>query len=149
MSSYAALAATALALLFYNSSPAVNTNSAYVTDLRTNVSYVGLSNDGIDTFLNIPFGQDTSSAGRFAPPKPFIPPHNTTFNATVAGPACPQSHVTVATNTGLSSDVTNISEDCLNLRVTRPSSTTRKSKLPVMVFIYGGKSIFPSVAEFC
>lgn len=89
---------------------------------------MGLSGDGIDTFLNIPFGQDTSGAGQFAPLKPFVPPHNTTLNATVAGPACPQQFVTVANDTGLHSDVTSISEDCLNLLITRPSSSTKHSR---------------------
>ena len=66
---------------------------AHVTEARTNVSYQGVVGDGVETFLNIPYGQDTSGAGRFAPPKPFIPARNTVVNATVAGPDCPQQMV--------------------------------------------------------
>lgn len=117
-----------------------NPTSSFVTDRRTNVTYHGISNHGVDTFLNIPYGQDTSGAGRFAPPKPFVPAHNSIINATVDGAACPQPKVPFPGINNVLSNVTNISEDCLNLRVTRPSTPSRLSKLPVLVFIYGGET---------
>jgi len=113
--------------------------SAYVIDTRTNVSYQGVSIDGVDAFQNIHYGQDTSGSGRFAPPKPFIPAHNTIINATVAGAACPQQLDPFPGLTGLLDNVTNISEDCLTLRIARPATVSQNAKLPVMVFIYGGK----------
>ena len=113
-------------------------SSACVTDARTNITYQGILGDGIETFLNIPFGQDTGGAGRFLPPKAFVPAHNTIFNATATGAACPQPRVPLPGINGLVSNVTNVSEDCLNLRITRPSSFEKPANLPVMVFIYGG-----------
>jgi carboxylesterase type B len=113
---------------------------AQITDTRTNITYQGLSGDGIETFLNIPYGQDTGGAGRFLPPRAFVPAHNTIFNATVAGAVCPQQLGDPLPGiTGIAANVTDISEDCLNLRLTRPSSIGKDAKLPVMVFIYGGK----------
>jgi hypothetical protein len=38
-----------------------------------NITNIGTSTNNIDTFLEIPCGQDTSGQNRFAPPKPFIP----------------------------------------------------------------------------
>ena len=138
MYTYAAIFVVALAVLLigpHREKPSL----AFVTDPRTNVSYHGVSGHGIDSFLNIPFGQDTGGLGRFAPPKPFIPAHNTVFNATAPGPVCPQLSVPGGGVTGVFSNVTNISEDCLNLRITRPSSISASSRLPVMVYIYGGE----------
>jgi carboxylesterase type B len=114
---------------------------ARVTDTRTNITYQGLSGDGIETFLNIPYGQDTGGAGRFLPPRAFVPAHNTIFNATVAGAVCPQPLGDPLPGiTGIVANVTGISEDCLNLRVTKPPSLEKHAKLPVMVFIYGGET---------
>jgi carboxylesterase type B len=111
---------------------------AYVVDTRTNVSYQGLSVDRVDSFLGIHYGQDTGGAGRFAPPKPFIPARNSVINATVAGAACPQQPVPFPGINSLLENVTNISEDCLTLRVARPAGISKHSNLPVVVFIYGG-----------
>ena len=122
-----------LALLLHGAQCSVS-----VIDQQHSVTYNGLERNDIEVFLNIPFGQDTSGSGRFAPPKPYIPAQNTVFNATVPGPDCPQQPVPFPGINGIVSNVTNISEDCLNLRITRPSSISRSSRLPVMVYIYGG-----------
>ena len=139
MYSFAIIILASLIGLFFALGLERSPSSSFVTDPRTNVTYHGISNHGVDTFLNIPFGQDTSGAGRFAPPKPFIPAQNTVINATTAGPACPQQMVPFPGINDILSNVTDISEDCLNLRITRPSTPSRMTKLPVMVFIYGGK----------
>jgi carboxylesterase type B len=139
MYSFVAVIVAILVGIFFALDIKRSPSSSYVTDRRTNVTYHGISNDGLDTFLNIPFGQDTSGSGRFAPPKPFIPAHNTVINATTAGPACPQQMDPFPGLNGILSNVTNISEDCLNLRITRPSTPSKLTKLPVMVFIYGGE----------
>src|ERR1700709_2953273 len=83
------LVVAGILVLFY----AINVerhHPAHVTDIRTNVSYHGISNNGVDSFQNIHYGQDTGGAGRFAPPKPFIPARNSIINATAPGAACPQ-----------------------------------------------------------
>lgn len=112
----------------------------HVVDPKTNVSYHGItSSPGIETFLGIPYGKDTSGASRFAPPQPFKPSPGYVFNATAAGPSCPQS-----SEPGFLYDsvVTDISEDCLNLLVARPEGLGNGTKVPVMVYIYGGKSMY-------
>jgi carboxylesterase type B len=110
-------------------------------DHQRNITYYGLSANGVDTFLNIPFGQNTGGTGRFAPPKPFISPHNSIVNATVPGPVCPQNPTQFA---GLNTlvNANDISEDCLNLRISRPASIAPNAKLPVMAYIYGGTQLF-------
>ncbi|KAL1965746.1 hypothetical protein VTN77DRAFT_5246 [Rasamsonia byssochlamydoides] len=124
------------ALQFVQASTA--TPTPLVTNPKTGVQYVGIAgSDGVESFLNIPFGQDTGGARRFAPPTPYVPPAGTVINATVAGPACPQQKVPLSFFP-LFSNVTDISEDCLNLRIARPEGVSNGSKLPVMVYIYGG-----------
>lgn len=109
----------------------------FVTDHRKNISYQGInSSPGIESFLGIPYGKDTSGASRFAPPEPFAPPHGHFFNATTEGPSCPQQSgggFLYGTN------VTYMSENCLNLLLARPANLTHGAKLPVMAYIYGGK----------
>ncbi|KAL5313922.1 hypothetical protein ACEPPN_018346 [Leptodophora sp. 'Broadleaf-Isolate-01'] len=89
-----------------------------VWDESRNVTYQGLSRNGIDSFLNIPFSQNTSSARRFAVPKPFVPVCGTISNNTEPGPVCPQD---ATTSDVYKSNATNQSEDCLNLLVVKPS----------------------------
>lgn len=109
----------------------------YVVDPRTNVTYTGItSSEGVETFQGIRYGLDTGGEARFAPPRAFVPPNDYHYNATVQGLDCAQPAgwgFLFQTNT------TNISEDCLNLNLARPASAKAGSKLPVMVYIYGGK----------
>ncbi|TVY82984.1 Secreted lipase [Lachnellula suecica] len=108
----------------------------YVVDTERQVSYQGItSSPGIETFLGIPYGKDTSGPLRFAPPEPFTPPPGYVFNATAAGASCPQR-----SGGGFlyETNVTYISEDCLNLLLSRPAGIGNGTRLPVMVYIYGG-----------
>ena len=98
----------------------------------------GYSESGTEHFLGIPFGQDTSGSNRFAPPKPVIRIPDSKIDGTVPGSACPQSVDPHSILPNLNSNVTHQSEDCLNLRIARPSGTTSDAGLPVMVFLYGG-----------
>jgi carboxylesterase type B len=110
-----------------------------IVDIPFGVSYHGIIEpSGVESFRNIPFGQSTAGEGRFAPPRPILHFRHAIINATEPGPVCPQQMVPVPA-LPIFSNVTNISEDCLNLRITRPANTTSSSNLPVMVYIYGGE----------
>ncbi|GAP91339.1 hypothetical protein SAMD00023353_6000330 [Rosellinia necatrix] len=108
-----------------------------VIDAKRNITYAGLGRNGIEVFLGIPFGQDTGGANRFKPPRPHTPARGSVVDATAYGPACPQS-IGAASPPYTFTDVTEISEDCLNLVIGRPRGTTGRSRLPVMVWIHGG-----------
>jgi carboxylesterase type B len=105
--------------------------SPLVLDRNKNISYVGYTRNGSDSFLNILFGQDTG-LNRFGPPRLFVPTRGTVFNNTIAGKSCPQEtgHPFIY-NTVL--QLVDISEDCLNLLVVRPDGVEMGAKLPVMV----------------
>lgn len=105
-----------------------------VSDQQHGLTYQGMLNNTIESFLNIKFGKDTSGQGRFAPPQPYTYPTNTLVNATADGAACPQA--LTSPENPYSTIVTKISEDCLTLRIDRPENITADAKLPVMV--YGG-----------
>ena len=108
----------------------------YVTNIHTNVSYQGTSTDGIDHFQNIFYAKDTSGPNRFAPPVPYQPPRGTVVDATALGAWCPQA--VGAAPLPFTSPITNVSENCLSLRIARPSGTAASAKLPVVVWIHGG-----------
>lgn len=97
--------------------------------------YKGLEAGSLEHFHNIKFAQDTSGNRRFAPPEPYVPTPGSLVDATTLGPACPQSKPGIPP---FFSETPEISEDCLNLRISRPAGTTAKDKLPVVVHLYGG-----------
>ncbi|KAI5920167.1 Alpha/Beta hydrolase protein [Camillea tinctor] len=99
------------------------------------VTYRGVTKSSIDHFQNIKFAHDTSGERRFAPPEPFLPEEGSEVDATEPGPACPQSKPGIPP---FFADTPDISEDCLSLRISRPSGTTPQDKLPVVVWLYGG-----------
>lgn len=118
-----------------------NTSSPAVFDPTGNVTYLGVERNGIEVFLNIPYGQDTGGAQRFKPPRLVVPEPGTIITAQTYGPACPQELAPPSLPLGLSS-VTAVSEDCLNLNVARPKNCSGIYEdgdgLPVMVYIHGG-----------
>ncbi|XXG98130.1 Suppressor of Sensor Kinase (SLN1) [Hypoxylon texense] len=101
------------------------------------VKYRGIRRNGIEVFLNIPYGQDTGGANRFKPPQAFAPDPGSTVDARSYGPACPQPLGAGFVPLTLS-NVTEISEDCLNLNVARPQGVHGDRRLPVLVYIHGG-----------
>ena len=85
-----------------------------------------------------PPDQDTSGENRFKPPRPYVPAPGEVIDATKPGVACPQPFGQLYPPLGLG-NITEVSEDCLNLNVMRPIPKDATEKLPVMVWIHGGK----------
>ncbi|KAF2846439.1 alpha/beta-hydrolase [Plenodomus tracheiphilus IPT5] len=110
------------------------------------VKYQGIERNEIEIFLGIPYAQDTSGENRFKPPRPYVVPPGATVDATKPGYACPQPLGVLFPPLGLG-NITNISEDCLNLNVARPKQVDAGKKLPVMVWIHGGSFWWASNTE--
>ncbi|KAK7436253.1 hypothetical protein VKT23_019217 [Stygiomarasmius scandens] len=104
-------------------------------DTVRNITYIGTNTvPGVEKFLNIPYGKDTSRQRRFTSPEPTYLPAGTVYNATIPGPVCPQiTGGSFAFFSNLSNS--NMSEDCLRLKVARPAGLNDGEKLPVMVWI--------------
>ncbi|KAH6566349.1 hypothetical protein BASA50_004559 [Batrachochytrium salamandrivorans] len=89
------------------------------------------------SFLGIPFAAPPVGDLRFRPPQPpLVMSAETPFDATVPGNSCMQN----PKHTGFTSDSLKMSEDCLNLNIYLPIKRpgVALTKLPVLVFIYGG-----------
>ncbi|KAI0843548.1 sterol esterase [Hypoxylon sp. FL0890] len=110
---------------------------------------IGSVSNGAENFGGIPFAQAPEGNLRLKPPQRL----NTslgTFDATGAGPSCPQMLfstggddllISVLGNlldTPLFQTVTDQKEDCLTMRVQRPAGTQSDAKLPVLFWIFGG-----------
>lgn len=132
----------ALVVLIHGLTTSIVTASSIVAvlDSNRNVTFQGTSASGVDSFLNIKYGKDTSGSGRFAPPIAYDIPRDSTYNATIKGPVCPQ---VIAGGFSYQSNATEQSEDCLRLKIARPANTTSTAKLPVMAYIYGGMLEIP------
>ena len=95
---------------------------------------------GINTFLGIPYGADTSGANRFMPPqKPT--PWTDIFPAVWWGNSAPQNMDKKYANSYASFadhwNYDDVSEDCLRINVWTPAINDGK-KRPVMVWLHGG-----------
>ncbi|KIK91168.1 hypothetical protein PAXRUDRAFT_150102 [Paxillus rubicundulus Ve08.2h10] len=123
-----------------HSPPTVTLDSATVT---------GVSSGSVNEFLGIPFAQPPIGDLRFQLPQS-LPPYNTSFSATTYGPACPQQTAQFPAVSGLPAETLDYlallssppappsAEDCLTLNVITPADAAHESKLPVVVWIYGG-----------
>lgn len=106
-------------------------------DTERDIQYIGRrAASGVEHFQNIFYAEDTSGQNRFAPPIPTRPAKGSVIDATLPGAWCPQGLGDVLPFT---SQVTNISENCLSLRIARPGGTQADAKLPVMVWLHGGE----------
>ncbi|MCU0409654.1 MAG: carboxylesterase family protein [Bacteroidales bacterium] len=104
---------------------------------------------GINTFLGIPYGADTSGANRFMPPqKP--KPWTDIFPAVWWGNSAPQNMDRKYANSYASFadhwNYDDVSEDCLRLNVWTPGLNDGK-KRPVMVWLHGGGFTFGNAIE--
>ncbi|XP_044515652.1 liver carboxylesterase 1-like [Gracilinanus agilis] len=96
----------------------------------------------VHVFLGVPFAKPPLGPLRFTPPQP-PEPWNYVKNTTTYPPGCSQ-------NPGVSSRLSRLfsirnetisfthSEDCLYLNIYTPANLTKKTKLPVMVWVHGG-----------
>ena len=108
-----------------------------VQDNENNITYIGTAKGNVEQFLNIFYAQDTGGASRFTLPVPLKPEAESTVDATQLGAWCPQQ---INNHSGpLTTRNTNISENCLSLSITRPTLIKKDVKLPVLVYVHGGK----------
>ncbi|KAF8073584.1 carotenoid ester lipase precursor [Lyophyllum atratum] len=120
--------------------PTVQLDSATVT---------GTNSGRVSKFLGIPFAKPPTGDLRFRLPQP-IPAYTGSVSATSFGLSCPQQAITLPILTGLAAEAVDYivnsifglvfpdSEDCLTVNVVKPASATPTSKLPVIVWIFGG-----------
>lgn len=131
----------------------------------------GITSDGVDTFLGVPFAEAPVGDLRFAPPSPLT--WAGTYAATANGPSCAAAMGSYAGLAGECQGYTRAgqagseacrgySEDCLNLNVYAPSSSSSSTtssgtgsspqrphaKRAVMVWIHGGCFVSGSAAGY-
>ncbi|KAF7190630.1 Secreted lipase [Pseudocercospora fuligena] len=107
------------------------------------VTFLGFYANENEAFVGIRYGKDTGGQNRFKPPQMYHYGRNETVHATEPGPMCPQPLG------GFEQPIVHdYSEDCLRLNIMRPNGTTAESRLPVMVFLYGGSFFFGSKDDF-
>jgi carboxylesterase type B len=108
---------------------------ALVTIPQSQVTYRGTTHSSVEHFKNIKFAHSLTNPLRFAPPVPYLPRPGSSINASSTGLAYPQTQSAMPP---FFDSTENTSEDCLNLRIARPSGTKKGDKLPVVVWLHGG-----------
>ncbi|KAG9011486.1 hypothetical protein FRB94_008317 [Tulasnella sp. JGI-2019a] len=112
-----------------------STPSTVSVTISTGANVTGIydTSIGLNSYLGIPFAQPPVGNLRFSPPVPVAPgPSGQQILATSYPPACLQD-----TQNSLVGSY-GISEDCLYLNVWSTHNVTQTSKLPVMIWVYGG-----------
>ncbi|KAJ7480555.1 carotenoid ester lipase precursor [Mycena latifolia] len=116
-------------------------------DAGTFTGTVGSANT--QSFLGIPFAKPPVGDLRFRLPVA-IPAYTGAHDATAFGLSCPQQRIDLPILTGVAAEVVDdvantifgivfpAAEDCLTLNVIKPATATATSKLPVVVWIFGG-----------
>lgn len=106
-----------------------------VYDSIRDVTYIGSVIGDVEHYQNVFYAEEPTGSRRFSPPVPIRHSKGAVIDATTSGAWCPQGMGDVLPFT---SRVTNISENCLSLRVARSKSSRREQKLPVVVYLHGG-----------
>ncbi|KAH9966976.1 carotenoid ester lipase precursor [Lactifluus volemus] len=125
--------------------------SASTPEVRLDdANFVGVRKGATDHFLGIPFAKPPIGDLRLRQPQP-LPPYQGVHYAQAFGKSCPQQPMTLPN--GLKSQVvkavrrvvnrlyeglTPADEDCLTINVVKPTDADPGSKLPVVVWIFGG-----------
>ncbi|KAJ7485724.1 carotenoid ester lipase precursor [Mycena latifolia] len=115
--------------------------------------FIGIESSAVtQSFLGIPFALPPTGDRRLRLPAP-IPAYNGTYTVNAPGPACPQKAKALPNLAGLPPETIKAilnfllglaslkepAEDCLTLNVIKPTTATNgTSKLPVVVWIFGG-----------
>ena len=104
--------------------------------------------DGVHEFLGIPYAAPPVGERRWRAPAP-VPPWDGERDCTGYGAVCPQPPAPPGVFEPLSTDLSRIGDDCLNLNVWTPDPTMGATGpgLPVLVWIHGGAFWFGSGTE--
>ena len=140
----------ALSLLFVLGTVRCSTNDAATkTSVHVNTTcgtIVGSAQNGVVSWLGIPFAAPPIAERRWQPPVPIAADDgrwcwNDTLIADEVGPSCPQKHLTT---------LPNASEDCLRLHVWAPvEAASSASLLPVIVYLHGGSLVEGDAVVSC
>ncbi|KAL4954956.1 Alpha/Beta hydrolase protein [Aspergillus filifer] len=143
------IAIQAALIAFYFQQPLTdffNPHIPTVIDTRRRITYIGSlgCSSKVEHFQNIFYAEEPTGPRRFAPPVPTSPEKGSVIDATREGAWCPQGTGDILPFT---SRVTNISENCLSLRIARPRGLNGSERLPVVVYIHGGGHALGSASD--